>query len=88
MHPAHVKRKETVMKIEFKAGAVKLGPNQTLKVVDGAGSTVCAVEGSLWITEENQPRDIVLERGGCYRLRHRGLAIVNALGGAAAVSFA
>jgi len=76
------------MKIEFKAGAVKLGPNQTLKVVDGAGSTVCAVEGSLWITEENQPRDIVLERGGCYRLRHRGLAIVNALGGAAAVSFA
>jgi hypothetical protein len=76
------------MKIEFKAGAVKLGPNQTLKVVDGAGSTVCAVGGSLWITEENQPRDIVLERGGCYRLRHRGLAIVNALGGAAAVSFA
>ena len=35
-----------------------------------------------------KPRDIVLERGGCYRLRHRGLAIVNALGGAAAVSFA
>jgi Protein of unknown function (DUF2917) len=88
MHPAHVKRKETAVKIEFKTGAVKLGPNQTLKVVDGAGSTVCAVEGSLWITEENQPRDIVLERGGCYRLRHRGLAIVNALGGAAAVSFA
>ena len=76
------------MKIELKTGAVKLGPNQTLKVVDGAGSTVCAVEGSLWITEENQPRDIVLERGGCYRLRHRGLAIVNALGGAAAVSLA
>ena len=76
------------MKIEFKAGAVKLGPNQTLKVVDGAGSTVSALEGAVWITEENQPRDIVLERGGCYRLRHRGLAIVNALGGAAAVSFA
>jgi hypothetical protein len=88
MHPAHVRRKETVMRIELRSGAVKLGPNQTLKVVDGAGSTVCAVEGSVWITEENQLRDIVLERGGCYRLRHRGLAIVNALGGAAAVSFA
>jgi hypothetical protein len=88
MHPAHVKRKENGMRIELNSGAVRLGPNQTLKVVDGAGSTVCAVEGSVWITEENQPRDIVLEAGKCYRLRHAGLAIVNALGGEASVSFA
>ena len=74
------------MRIEIKSGAVRLGPNQTMKVLDGAGSTVCAVEGSVWITEENQPRDIVLERGACYRLRERGLALVNAIGGAAAVS--
>ena len=76
------------MRIELKSGAVRLGPNQTLKLVDGAGSTVCAEEGSVWITEENQPRDIVLERGSCYRLRQKGLVLVNALGGAAAVSFA
>jgi hypothetical protein len=74
------------MRIELNAGAVKLGPNQTLKLRDSAGSTVCAVEGSVWITEENQPRDIVLEAGGCYRLRNRGLAIINSLGGGAAVS--
>ncbi len=76
------------MRIEMKSGAVRLGPNQTLKLVDGAGSTVCAVEGSVWITEENQPKDIVLEPGSCYRLRERGVAIVNSLGGMAAVSFA
>ena len=76
------------MQIELKSGAVRLAPNQTLKVLDGAGSTVCAVEGSVWITEENQPKDIILERGACYRLRQRGLAIVNSLGGGAAVSFA
>lgn len=76
------------MRLELSKGAVKLGPNDTLRVLDGAGSTVCAVEGAVWITEENQPKDIVLERGGCYRLRHRGLAIVNSLGGEAAVSFA
>ena len=75
------------MQIELKSGAVRLGPNQTLKVLDGAGSTVCAVEGSVWITEENQARDIVLERGACYRLKERGMALVNALGGVAAVSF-
>ena len=43
------------MTLELRKGAVRLGPNQTLKVVDGQGSTVCAVEGSVWITEENQP---------------------------------
>ncbi len=76
------------MRIELKAGAVKLGPNQTLRLRDSAGSTVCAVEGSVWITEENQPRDIVLEPGSCYQLRNAGVAIVNALGGGAAVSLA
>ena len=76
------------MRLELSKGAVKLGPNDTLRVLDGAGQTVCAVEGSVWITEENQPKDIVLERGACYRLRQRGLALVNALGGHAAISFA
>ena len=75
------------MRLELEAGAVKLAANQTIKLRDSAGSTVCAVEGSVWITEENQARDIVLERGACYRLRARGLALVNALGGEAAISF-
>ena len=57
------------MKLELNKGNVKLGPNQTLKVVDGAGSTVTAVEGSVWITEENRPNDIVLSPGGKYTLR-------------------
>ena len=76
------------MRIELKSGAVKLGPNQTLKVVDGEGTTVCAVEGAVWITEENQPKDIVLKAGACYQLRRRGITILNSLGGTAAVSFA
>jgi Protein of unknown function (DUF2917) len=74
------------MKLEMKTGAVKLGPNQTLKVMDAAGSTVCALEGAIWITEENDAKDIVLQPGGCYRFRHDGVAIVNSLGGEAAVS--
>jgi hypothetical protein len=76
------------MRLELNKGAVKLGPNQTLKVVDGAGSTVTVVEGSVWITEENRANDIVLSPGGKYTLRERGIALVNSLGGAAAVSFA
>ena len=79
---------EKPVRLELRKGAVKLGANQTLKVRDGAGSTVCAVEGTVWITEENQARDIVLEKGACYLLRNRGLAIVNPLGGEAAVLLA
>jgi hypothetical protein len=75
------------MRIELEAGAVRLNANQTLRLRDSAGSTVCAVEGSVWITEENQARDIVLSPGSCYRLQQGGLAIVNSIGGAAAVSF-
>ena len=76
------------MKLELNAGEVRLGPNQTLRLRDSAGSTVRAIEGSVWITEENQLRDIVLAPGSAYRLRQRGLAIINALGGEASVSFA
>ena len=76
------------MTLQLKKGSVRLGPNQTLKVVDGAGSTVSAIEGSVWITEENQLNDIVLTPGDSYRLRNPGVALVNSLGGAAAVSFA
>jgi hypothetical protein len=73
------------MRLELEAGAVKLAPHQTLRLRDSAGSTVCAVEGSVWITEENQARDIVLAQGKCYRLRNRGLALINPLGGTASV---
>ena len=75
------------MRLELERAAVRLAPHQTLRLRDGAGSTVCALEGAVWITEENQARDIVLAAGGCYRLKHDGLAVINPLGGSAAVAF-
>lgn len=75
------------MRIELTNGALTLARGQTLKVVDGAGSTVCASHAPLWITEENRPRDIVVEPGACYRLATRGVAVIEALG-EASVSFA
>jgi hypothetical protein len=86
MHPVHAKRKEMTMRIELKTGALHLRRGQTLKVVDGAGSTICARHAAVWITEENRPRDIVLEPGSCYRISNRGIAVIEALG-EASVSF-
>ena len=76
------------MRLELQSGQLRLARDQMLKLHDAAGSTVCAVEGSVWITEENQPNDIVLTPGASYRLRKPGVALVNSLGGTAAVSFA
>jgi len=66
------------MKIEIAEGVVRLGRGQSLKVRDGAGSMICARDGTLWITEENSSKDVILEAGKCYRLERRGLAIVRA----------
>lgn len=67
------------MRIELKSGAVRLADGQTLKVHDGAGSTVCCNEGTVWITEEDQRRDVVLDAGACVRIKRAGLTLVQAL---------
>lgn len=67
------------MRIEMNSGAVRLAEGQTLRVVDGAGSSVCCDEGAVWVTEENQPRDIMLEAGACVRINRAGLTLVQAL---------
>jgi DUF2917 family protein len=67
------------MKIELDSGLLRLERGQTLRVVDGAGSTICAHTGSLWITEENRPADVVLSPGSCYELSQDGIAVVEAL---------
>jgi hypothetical protein len=82
MHHAHVNDKEVPMRIELEPGALRLAPGQILKVTDALGSTVCVREGSVWITEENLPQDVVLEAGHCHQLSRPGLALVRAFGDA------
>jgi hypothetical protein len=86
MHHSHANYKESSMKLELQSGGLKLDRGQLLKVRDAVGRTVCALEGAVWITEDHQLKDIVLEEGQCYRLQNPGLAIVHALSGPAAVS--
>lgn len=71
------------MRLELEPGALRLARGQTLKVIDALGSTICVREGSVWITEENLAKDVVLEAGHCYQLSRQGLALVHAFGDAA-----
>lgn len=66
------------MNIELSRGAVRLARGQTMKLHGGAGSVICASEGSVWVTEENSRKDVVLESGACFRLQGRGLTLVQA----------
>ena len=66
------------MRIELQHGGLQLREGTILRVLNGAGTEICARAGSVWITEENEASDVVLEPGGCYCLRRSGLAIVNA----------
>ena len=66
------------MKLELAAGALRLSRGQTLKMQDAAGSTICAREGTVWITEENSRKDVVLEPGYCFRVNRPGLTLVQA----------
>ena len=66
------------MKLELSSGALRLARGQTLKMRDAVGSTICAREGTIWITEENSRKDVVLEPGYCFRVDRPGLTLVQA----------
>ncbi|HXC38029.1 MAG TPA: DUF2917 domain-containing protein [Burkholderiales bacterium] len=75
------------MKLEIASGALRLARGQTLKLRDSMGATLCAREGTVWITEENSRKDVVLENGACFRIDKPGLTLVQAFADAS-VSFA
>ena len=66
------------MKLEINSGALQLTRGQTLKLRDSVGSTICAREGTVWVTEEGSRKDVVLENGACFRIGHPGLTLVQA----------
>jgi len=66
------------MKLEIANAALQLARGQTLKLEDAIGSTICARSGTVWVTEENSRKDIVLENGACHRVDHPGLTLIQA----------
>ena len=66
------------MKLELASAALRLARGQTLKIRDAVGSTICAREGTVWITEENSRKDIVLTPGACFSVDRPGLTLVQA----------
>ena len=75
------------MKLEINAGSLQLARGQTLKLRDSMGATLCAIKGTVWVTEEGSRKDVVLENGACFRIGKPGLTLVQAFADAS-VAFA
>jgi DUF2917 family protein len=74
------------MRIRFAIRPLRLNTGELLDISDGEGCTVSCLEGSAWITQSNDERDIVLNAGEAFVLDKPGLALVCAAAGPAAVA--
>src|SRR5262245_80545 len=69
---------EQVMNIQLDNGNFQLARHGHLTVMDGRGSSMQCLFGSVWVTQDGDPRDIVLGAGDRFTLDRDGLAIVYA----------
>ncbi len=60
-------------------GNLRLPRGSALRIDDGREMNVCPWTGSLWITQERENRDVILEAGQWFRIEREGLTLVQAL---------
>lgn len=60
-------------------------PGNSIRIQDGAGTDVCALGGIIWITQEGDQRDVILQPGERFTLDRSGLTLLVALEDAASV---
>jgi hypothetical protein len=57
---------------------IDLRRGRIVRLPEGAGTTVTACAGTVWITEQDSPKDLVLTAGQSITLARPGLALVQA----------
>ena len=58
----------------------ELAPNEIVRLDGARGTTLRVTSGGVWITLENDKRDIVLTAGDSYTIDRGGLTLVDAQG--------
>jgi hypothetical protein len=67
------------MDIDISRAVIELDAQNILALRDGQGGSVLCLEGTVWITQENDPVDVVLEPGEALELTRKGRAVVQAM---------
>lgn len=67
------------MNIELNDTTIKLKSNEPVRLRGGTGNGIICLSGSVWITQEHDTRDIILEAGGCFVVDRPGLTLISAI---------
>ena len=67
------------MGTSFHPALERLAAGEFLKIRDGGGQTLAVFEGLVWVTQDGDPRDAFVTRGGAFTFDRPGLAIIEAM---------
>ena len=58
---------------------MKLNKGELFRMAKSSGATLTAHEGKVWITQQDDPRDVFLAAGQSFTFNRTGLALVEAV---------
>jgi Protein of unknown function (DUF2917) len=71
---------ESIMQVTFNQGAVQLGLGQSAHLAQVCGAELVCLDGTAWITIDDDPRDIILTPGQSHLVDSNAAVIVTAIG--------
>lgn len=69
------------------AASLPVHYSQPVRLRHGFGRRITVIAGNVWVTQDGDPRDIVLSPGDDFRFDRRVDALVSALGGDARIAY-
>ena len=69
---------ESTMSQALRHPLIDLPRNGVLRIADGQPHMIEVFEGEVWITQDGDPRDVILEAGESFRFDSDGLTLVQA----------
>lgn len=67
------------MEVRLSQSRIQLANRQLISLIDAGGARIVARHGSLWVTQDHDLRDMILNEGESFEVTGSGRVIVQAL---------